>query len=62
VSGGSFVLIRYCSLAHAPRSISLQRSEQNGRHVDAGVHGTAVPHCGHLMMCGCEFIEMLTFY
>jgi hypothetical protein len=52
-------VIRYRSLAHAPTSISLQRSEQNGRHFDAGVHGTEVPHCGHLTMRGGEFIEML---
>jgi hypothetical protein len=37
----------------------LQRSEQNGRHFDAGVHGTAVPHCGHLTTRGGDCIEIL---
>ena len=30
----------------------MQRSEQNGRHFDSGVHGTSALHCGHLTMRG----------
>lgn len=41
---------RYDSDAHAPRSISLQRSEQNGRAVLRSVHSTFVPHVGQLTM------------
>jgi hypothetical protein len=43
---------RYASEAHAPRSISRQRSEQNGRHRDFGVHSTGVPQCGQATMRG----------
>jgi len=38
------------SLAHEPRSFVLHRSEQNGRHLESGVHATGVPHIGHLTM------------
>ena len=38
--------MRYDSLAQAPRSIILQRSEQNGRHLFAGVKGDNSPQCG----------------
>ena len=41
-SGASATGTRYASLAHAPRSIILQRSEQNGRQRDAGVHSTGL--------------------
>ena len=34
-------LTRYASLAQPPKSISLHRSEQNGRQRDSGVHATA---------------------
>jgi hypothetical protein len=37
----------YFSAAHAPKSISLQRSEQNGRKRDASVHSTSRPQVGH---------------
>jgi hypothetical protein len=35
------------SLAHAPKSISLQRSLQNGRHGAAGDHSTSRLQVGH---------------
>ena len=37
---------RYDSDAQAPRSISLQRSEQKGRNLLAGSHADSAPHCG----------------
>ena len=40
LSGASSTTIRACSLIQAPRSISRQRSLQNGRHGDASVHST----------------------
>lgn len=48
---------RYVPDAHAPRSISRQRSEQNGRQRDAGVHSTGVPQCGQATMRG-DAIEL----
>lgn len=38
--------MRYDSFAHAPKSISLHRSEQNGRHFDSGDQGTCFPQVG----------------
>jgi len=35
------------SLAQSPRSISLQRSEQNGRQRLSVTQGTALPQLGH---------------
>jgi hypothetical protein len=35
--------------AQAPRSISLQRSLQNGRHGELSLHSTARPQVGHRM-------------
>lgn len=32
--------------------MSLQRSEQNGRHFDAGVHSTLLPQLGQLTIRG----------
>ena len=37
----------YRSEAHAPRSISLQRSEQNGLKALSLVHGVCASHVGH---------------
>ena len=37
---------RYCSDAHWPRSISLQRSEQNGRKGESVVQRTSLPQDG----------------
>src|SRR5690606_29202026 len=40
--------ITYFSSAHAPRSICLQRCEQNGRYWFASVHSTFAEHVGQL--------------
>ena len=45
-SGSSFTGTRYCSSAQAPRSISLQRSLQNGRNLFAAVHSTSAAQVG----------------
>lgn len=39
---------RYDSDAHAPKSMSLQRSEQNGREIFFSIHSTVVPQVGQL--------------
>jgi hypothetical protein len=54
VSSSSFSTagMRNDSLAHAPKSIILQRSEQNGRHFDAGVHSTSLRQVGHATVRG----------
>lgn len=44
--------MRCSSLAHAPRSISRQRSEQNGLKALAGVHLTRVWQVGQLIILG----------
>lgn len=51
-SSSSTIGIRYDSDAHAPRSMSLQRFEQNGRKADSGVHSTGLPHCGQRTVRG----------
>ncbi len=46
--------IVYFSSAQAPRSICLQRSEQNGRYLFSGVHSTFLPQVGQdttVMVC-----------
>ena len=45
-SSCSSAATRYCSVAHAPRSTVLQRSEQNGRNSLSGRQGTCFPHRG----------------
>jgi hypothetical protein len=40
---------RYSSLVHLSKSISLQRSEQKGRH-GLSCHSTRFPQVGHLAM------------
>ena len=45
-SSCSSAATRYGSVAHAPRSIILQRSEQNGRDSLSARQGTCFPHCG----------------
>ena len=37
----------YFSSAHAPKSICLHRSEQNGRYRFASFHSTSLPQTGH---------------
>ena len=37
----------------------LQRSEQKGRHLESGVHGTAEPQLGHLTIRALVDIEGL---
>jgi hypothetical protein len=49
---GSSAGTRYDSVAHAPRSISLQRSEQNGLKRLSGFHPTGAPQVGHATMRG----------
>src|SRR5438093_10726902 len=44
--GSSATGTRYDSAAQAPRSISLQRSEQKGRKRLLSDHSTGLPHCG----------------
>lgn len=44
--------MRYSSLAQAPKSINLQRSEQNGRYALSGEKSDMLPHCGHLTFGG----------
>jgi hypothetical protein len=44
---GSLPGIEYRSVAHAPRSISLQRCEQNGRHRFSGEYSVLRPQVGH---------------
>ena len=51
-SGGSTPGMRKRSAAHSPRSMSLHRSEQNGRHFDVTAHSTGVPHLGQLTIRG----------
>ncbi len=38
--------MRYDSVAQAPRSIILQRSEQKGRHLFSGANSASSPQCG----------------
>jgi hypothetical protein len=45
-SGSSFTGIRYDSLAQAPRSMSLQRDEQNGRKRLSADQTTGLPQVG----------------
>jgi hypothetical protein len=45
---------RYFSDAHAPRSITLQRSEQNGRHGLCGAHSTLRPQLGQATSWGMD--------
>src|SRR5690606_29542810 len=47
-SSSSFPGTACSSAAHAPRSINLQRSEQNGRCGLCGPHSTGAPQVGHL--------------
>lgn len=47
---------RYDSLAQAPRSIILQRSEQKGRYGLALSQATVFPHCGQFTMRGLRCI------
>ena len=44
--------IRFDSSNQAPRSISLQRSLQNGRQYSSGTHFTSLPQLGHLTVAG----------
>lgn len=44
--------MRWDSLAHAPRSMSLQRSLQKGRNAEAGDHSTALAQCGQAVVAG----------
>jgi hypothetical protein len=37
---------RYFSVAHSPKSMSLQRSEQNGRYAFSGRQATGWPQVG----------------
>jgi hypothetical protein len=39
--------MRYSSAAHFPRSIILQRSLQNGRHLLCGEYSLGFPQRGH---------------
>ena len=39
--------MRFSSIAHSPKSINLQRSEQNGLETCSGVQGTEHPQLGH---------------
>ena len=41
--------MRYSSLAHWPRSISLQRSEQNGRQGLVALYSEYSPHPGQMI-------------
>jgi hypothetical protein len=43
------------SAAQSPRSTSLQRSEQNGRHLLSATHATGLPHVGHSTSCVTPF-------
>ena len=52
ISGASAVGTRYASLAQAPKSISLHRSEQNGRQRSAAVHATLAPQRGQATLRG----------
>ena len=52
--------IRYDSFAQAPKSISLHRSEQNGRHFASGVHSTRAPQVGHSRSGGCHRCRCFT--
>ena len=47
-SGGAVSAIRCSAAAQLPRSMSLQRSEQNGRLAFFAVHFTAFLQLGHL--------------
>lgn len=40
--------MRWFSSSQSPRSISRQRSQQNGRHLDAGSQSTERPQVGQL--------------
>jgi hypothetical protein len=42
--------MRYSSFAHAPKSISLHRSEQNGRKAFSGENTAEPLHCGHFTL------------
>ena len=44
--------MRLPSSNQVPRSISLQRSLQNGRQGSSGVHCTSFPQLGHLTVAG----------
>lgn len=44
--------MRFSSAAHSPKSINLQRSEQNGLNVAALFHTTALLHVGHWTVSG----------
>ena len=48
LSSSSTAKTLYFSSAHAPKSICLQRSEQNGRYRLDSFHSTSLPHTGHL--------------
>jgi membrane-anchored protein YejM (alkaline phosphatase superfamily) len=47
----------YFSSAHAPRSISLQRSQQNGLHWDASFHSTGLLQVGQFTLAGIIFYQ-----
>jgi len=47
-----------CSLTHAPRSISLQRSLQNGRNGDSGDHSTGRWQVGQGTMRGMPQVQV----
>lgn len=52
-SGGASVGMRKLSLAHAPRSICLQRSLQKGRYTFAGLYTLLPPQLGQVTMRAC---------
>jgi hypothetical protein len=51
-SGGASVGIRNDSLAHAPRSNCLHRSQQNGRYAFWGAYTLSPPHWGQTTIFG----------
>gem|GEM_PF-2995024 len=52
LSSASTTGTRYCSLAQAPRSAILHRSEQNGRNRFSARHSTRAPQCGQATVSG----------
>ncbi len=46
-----------CSVSHAPKSISLQRSLQNGRNGEASDHSMDRPQVGHLTRAALMTLE-----
>jgi len=42
--------MRLCPSIHSPRSINLQRSLQNGRHLLLELYSAGLPQCGQLSL------------